>query len=218
MIEVSASLLGADYANLAEEVRRAQEAGVDSFHFDFMDGHYVPNLALTPRHLRTLRAYTDLPFWVHLELDNPDHLLEAFEPLNADGIILQLDTCPNPEESLARVRDQGSQAGLALNPEQPIEQVRALLPLLDLLLILGVQPGFGGQSMDRRTPAKVTAARRMMVASGVDLALAVDGGVKLSNASDLAKSGARVFIMGSGLFAAEDMAAAVSSLKALVSR
>lgn len=213
MVEISASLLAADYARLGEDLLQAAQAGVDSFHFDFMDGHYVPNLALTPQHLRALRSYTDLPFHVHLELTNPDEILANFHPLGADLIFIQWDTCSSLRETVNHVNKQEAKVGLAINPEHNLEDIRTHLHLLDALLMLGVEPGFGGQTMNPRLPDKVAKAREMVDSLDLEVALAVDGGVKVSNAKTLIDAGATLLIMGTGLFKARDPSQIVEQLK-----
>lgn len=213
MIEISASLLAADWAALGEDARRAETAGVDSFHVDVMDGHYVPNLALTPHHVTALRRYTRLPFSIHLELGNTDESLDCFDYSPGDTVIVQYDTLTRPGETFARIRAQGAGVGLSFNPNLPLDALPALLPELDLVLILGVMPGFGGQPMDPATPARIATARALCLAAGRPVRIAVDGGVRLENAAGLACAGADVLIAGTLLFAAADMAATVRTLR-----
>jgi ribulose-phosphate 3-epimerase len=215
LIEISASLLAADYARMAEDVQRAERAGVDSFHIDFMDGHYVPNLALTPQHIRALRPYTSLPFIIHLEVSNPDQVLESFEPLGAEMIVVQADTCPSFEATADRIRAQGARVGLAINPDYPLHEIRPWLPILDILLILGVTPGFGGQPMQPVTIDKILEARETIKEQGLEVSIAVDGGVKPQNAFPLIDAGANVLIIGTGLFGGVDMEEVVKALKKL---
>jgi ribulose-phosphate 3-epimerase len=162
MAHISASLLAANYARMGQEVRRAERAGADSFHFDMMDGHYVPNLALSPEHLSALRPFTTLPFHVHLELGNPDEVLSKFQPLQADLIIVCHDTLPDPSQTLVRIHALGVRAGLSLNPNEPLVAAEPYLSQLDMLLILGVYPGFGGQSMQPGTIEKIILARQLI--------------------------------------------------------
>jgi ribulose-phosphate 3-epimerase len=213
MIEISASLLAADYARLAEDVERAERAGVDSFHFDFMDGHYVPNLALTPQHIHALRPYTSLPFTVHLEVSNTDQVLESFEPLGADTIIVQADTCTDFQTTADHIRKQEARVGLAVNPDYPLHRINDWLPMIDLLLILGVTPGFGGQPMHTTTIDKIAEAHGMAHDQGLEISIAVDGGVKLKNAGSLVVAGANILILGTGLFEVEDMEHVVNGLR-----
>jgi len=213
MLEISASLLAADYARLGEEVRRAEQAGADSFHFDMMDGHYVANLALTPQHLTALRPFSRRPFHVHLELAQPDRMLAAFAPLQADVIFVQWDTLVCPQQTFNSIRSQGARVGLSLNPDDRLAEAQPLLCAVDVLLLLGVYPGFGGQCLHPGTGDKIAEARHRLQALGVALPIAVDGGVKPDNAAALVRAGADWLIMGTGLFAATDIAATIAGLK-----
>jgi len=217
MPHISASLLAANYACLGQEVRRAERAGADSFHFDMMDGHYVPNLALAPDHLTALRPHTRLPFHVHLELSNPDEVLDKFQPMQADLIIVCRDTLPAPSRTLARIRALGMRAGLSLNPDEPLDAARDYLSEIDLLLILGVFPGFGGQLMQPGTLEKITQARQALRSLSLGVPIAVDGGVNPQTAPGLVKAGADILIIGTALFRASRISRAVAQFKALAS-
>jgi len=205
MVEISASLLAADYAQLGREVKRAEGAGVDSFHFDMMDGHYVPNLAFTPQHLTSLRSYTLLPFYTHLELANPDEVLSKFMALDTDMIIVQWDTLANPAKTFEQIKKKGYKLGLGLNPNEPVEVCIPYFSQIDLLLILGVSPGFGGQAIQSNTIEKISTARRIATEMNIYITIAVDGGVNPENASKLISAGANCLIMGSALFQAASM-------------
>jgi ribulose-phosphate 3-epimerase len=213
MARISASLLAADYARLGEEVQRAQSAGVDSFHFDMMDGHYVPNIALAPDHLKALRSYTNLPLHAHLELSNPDEVLASFHAFPADMIIAQWDTLTHPLKTFNAIRSRNAQVGLGLNLHEPIEEIRRVVQDLDLLLLLGVYPGFGGQAMQPGTINKIRTARTVADDLNPSLVIAVDGGVKPENAALLVEAGADCLIIGTALFQAADMKQMIVKLK-----
>jgi ribulose-phosphate 3-epimerase len=213
MVEISASLLAADYANLGNEVKRAEAAGVDSFHFDMMDGHYVPNLAFAPQHLTSLRTHTNLPFHVHLELSNPDFVVSKFAPLDADIIILQWDTVKDLESTFEQVRMQNRGLGLGIKPNDAVENSKPYLAEIELLLILGVYPGFGGQLMEPGTIEKIRTARSLADSIKPSIRIAVDGGIKLENAWDVVQAGADCIIMGSTLFQADQMSEVVGKIR-----
>lgn len=214
-IEVSASLLSADYANLAKDVARAVQAGADSFHFDVMDGHYVPNIALSPQHLIALRPYTSLPFSLHLELGNPDQVLDTFGKLDADIISFQLDRSPDPRATIERIRQRGTQVSVCVNVDVPLEQVLPLISLLDEVLLLGVNPGFGGQPMYPQMGERIHQMCRMIEKEKPGVPIAIDGGVSLKTAPMLVAAGAERLISGSAFFGAPDMAEFVRRMKAL---
>jgi ribulose-phosphate 3-epimerase len=213
MVRISASLLAADYARLGEEVQRAEAAGVDSFHIDMMDGHYVPNIALAPDHLTALRPYTRLPFHVHLELSNPDEVLSGFRAFPADMIIVQGDTLTQPMRTFDGIRARAAKVGLGLSPENRIEETIRFLQALDLLLILGVYPGFGGQAMGPETIERIRAARSLANDLNPSLVIAVDGGVNPDNARLLTEAGADCLIMGTALFKSGDMKRVVTEVR-----
>jgi ribulose-phosphate 3-epimerase len=214
-IEVSASLLSADYANLAKDVARAVQAGVDSFHFDVMDGHYVPNIALSPQHLIALRPHTILPFSLHLELGNPDQVLDTFGKLDADIISFQLDRSPDPKATIERIRQRGTQVSVCINVDVSLEQVQPLISLLDEVLLLGVNPGFGGQPMYPQMGERIHQMGRMIEKEKPGVPIAVDGGVSLKTAPMLVAAGAARLISGSAFFGSADLADFVRQVKAL---
>ena len=213
-MHISASLLAADFSCLGREVRRSERAGVDSFHFDVMDGHYAPNIALSTGHLAMLRPHTRLPFHVHLELSNPDDVLQRFEPFAAELIIVCRDTLSDPRHTFSLIRSRAAKVGLSLNPGESLEDSCLLLPELDLLLVLAVHPGFGGQAMQPDTVSRVLAARQLIDRMGLNIPLAVDGGVTLENAPSLIQAGADMLIIGTALFRARKMNDYVAGLRA----
>lgn len=218
MIHISASLLAADYARLGEEVQRAEQAGADSFHFDLMDGHYVHNLALAPDHLTALRPYTSLPFYAHLELSNPDEVLSHFESFPADTIIVQWNTLMHPHKTFEDIRLRNAKVGLGLTPDDDIRDVVRFFPDLDLLLLLGVYPGFGGQPIQPGTLEKIRVARGMANDLNPSLTIAVDGGVKPDNAVSLVEAGADMLIMGTALFRSHDMKKTIGEIREAIAK
>lgn len=215
MVQVSASLLAADYARLGEAVQRADKAGADAFHFDLMDGHYVPNLALSPDHLVALRPYTNLPFHVHLELGNPDQVLTSFNDFQADLILVQWDTLVKPEHTFGLIRERGASVGLSLNPDDPLTDITSVLERVDALLLLGVHPGFGGQKMFAGMLARITTARALIDRAHPGLPIFIDGGVNPQNARALVNAGADWLVVGTALYRSARMTATVRELKGL---
>ena len=218
MIHISASLLAADYARLGEEMQRAEKAGVDSFHFDMMDGHYVPNLALTPEHLNALRPYSHLPFHAHLELDNPDDVLSKFTLLQADMIIVQWNTLIDPSRTFDRIRSQNIKVGLGLNPDEAQDEASRFFRDIDLLLLLGVYPGFGGQAMQSGMLEKIASARLLADRPDHRFTIAIDGGVNPENAASLVEAGADWLIMGTALFQSLDLIETIRSIRESIAR
>ena len=191
-------------------MQRAEKAGVDLSHFDMMDGHYVPNLALTPHHLKALRPYSLLPFHTHLELNNPDDILSSFTSLQADMIIVQWNTLTYLFQTFDRIRSQNIKIGLGLNPDDAFDEASRFIQDLDLFLLLGLYPGFGGQPMQPGNTGKGSHPHGFwQIKSDHQIKIAVDGGVKPENAASLVEAGADILIMGTALFQSSDMVATV---------
>lgn len=212
-MEVCASLLAADYLRLEQDVERAERAGVNSFHLDVMDGHYVRNLAFAPEHLRGLRGVTRLPVSVHFEVANPDELIDAFAPFQNELVIVQHDTLQEPFKTFRHIRSCGGRVGLSYNPGDSLADLPTWLPELELVLILGVVPGFGGQPMRPKTQERIRQVYKCMEDEKRVLPIAVDGGVGTQNAGALLDAGARILIAGSALFHATDMSAVVAAMR-----
>jgi ribulose-phosphate 3-epimerase len=212
-IEISASLLAADYANMARDVSRAVQAGVDSFHFDVMDGHYVPNFALSPHHLTALRPYSNKPFSLHLELGNPDDVLDRFGRLDADIISFQWDQSPDPKATIERIMARKAEVSICVNLEVALEDILPYIKMADEILLLGVHPGFGGQAMDKNMGDRISQLKRMIDQERPGVPIAIDGGVSLKTAPTLISAGATRLISGSALFNALDMAEFIRKMK-----
>jgi ribulose-phosphate 3-epimerase len=210
-MQISASLLAADFGSMRSALERAESAGVDRFHFDFMDGHYVPNLALSPGHIQSLRSVSNLPFDVHLELSNPEEALEMLPWEGVSMLIFQADTLENAHQTITNVRNKGMRVGLSVNPDDFIEPLQPLLNEIDQFLVLGVQPGFGGQPMHPATISRVKRVKDLAVELPIEIA--VDGGVNAHNASDLLTAGADVLVIGTAIFGNNQIEQAVSSLR-----
>ncbi|WP_408639530.1 ribulose-phosphate 3-epimerase [Neoroseomonas rubea] len=211
---IAPSLLAADFARLGEEVAAVAAAGADWLHLDIMDGHFVPNISFGPGLVKALRKHAAIPFDVHLMIAPADPYLAAFAEAGADVISLHPEAGPHLHRSLQTIRGLGKKAGVVLNPATPVDCVAHVLDLTDLILVMSVNPGFGGQSfLDSQLP-KIAALRRMIEASGRDIRLQVDGGVTAATAPRCVEAGADVLVAGTAVFGQKDYAAAIAGLRA----
>lgn len=213
---IAPSILSADFARLGEEVRAVADAGADVIHVDVMDGHFVPNITIGPLIVRALRQVTDLPLDVHLMIAEPDRYIADFAKAGADWISVHVETCPHLHRSLNLIREHGKKTGVVLNPATPLSTLDYVLDEVDFVMLMSVNPGFGGQSFIPATLAKIKALRCMLDASGhPEIGIEVDGGVSPSTIGPIAKAGANIFVAGSAVYTQKDYRAAIQDLRDL---
>lgn len=212
-VRIAPSLLAADFSRLKEEVAAIEAAGADWLHLDVMDGHFVPNLSFGPLVLQALRRHTRLPFDVHLMIAPVDPYIAAFVEAGADHISLHPEAGPHLHRSLQLIRSLGKQAGVVVNPATPVEAVAWVLDQIEIILVMSVNPGFGGQKFLPSQIPKIAALRRMIDATGRPIRLAVDGGITPNTAPQVIAAGADTLIAGTAVFGAPDYAAAITALR-----
>jgi ribulose-phosphate 3-epimerase len=211
---IAPSILSADFARLGEEVRDVIGAGADLVHFDVMDNHYVPNLTIGPLVCEAIRPLTKAVIDVHLMVKPVDRLVPDFAKAGANIISFHPEASDHVDRTIALIKDQGCKAGLVFNPATPLSHLDHVIDKLDLVLIMSVNPGFGGQKFIPQALKKLAAARSRIDASGRDIWLEVDGGVKVDNIADVARAGADTFVAGSAIFGTKDYKATIASMRA----
>jgi ribulose-phosphate 3-epimerase len=217
-VKIAPSILNADFGHLADAVQQAEAGGADWIHVDVMDGQFVPNITLGPMVVAAIRRATSLPLDVHMMVDDPSRYVNSFADAGADSLTVHLEADRHPHRTLSAIRALGKRAGLALNPGTPVGHARDLVDGLDLLLVMSVNPGFGGQAFIPGALRKLREARALLDACNRACELEVDGGVKLANAPEIAQAGASVLVAGSFIYAeGESPAANVRALRSALS-
>jgi ribulose-phosphate 3-epimerase len=213
MVKIAPSILSADFATLGQEVRRVEKAGADWVHVDVMDGLFVPNITIGPGVVRSIRPHTKLPLDVHLMIMRPENFIEIFASAGADLITIHLEASDRVEETLLRIRSLGKLAGISINPATSFEKVRPFMKQVDLLLIMTVNPGFGGQAFIPECLEKIRQAREFVDRHGLEMEIEVDGGINAQTGRSAAQAGASVLAAGNALFGAKDMAEEIAGWK-----
>lgn len=216
-IQIAPSILSADFARLGEEVRSVLDAGADIVHFDVMDNHYVPNLTIGPMVCEALRKFgIEAPIDVHLMVSPVDRLISDFADAGATYITFHPEASGHVDRSLELIRDAGCKSGLVFNPATPLTWLDHVLDKMDMILIMSVNPGFGGQGFIPSALDKLATVRRMIDDSGLDIRLEVDGGVKVDNIAEIARAGADTFVAGSAIFGSPDYADTIRRMRAAI--
>ena len=212
-VAIAPSILSADFGRLAEEVSAIEAAGADLVHVDVMDGHFVPNITIGPPVVAAVRKVTGLPLDVHLMIESPERYIEDFASAGADILTVHVETCPHLHRVLQQIREAGVKPAVVLNPHTPIELIDHVLEDVDMVLLMSVNPGFGGQAFIPRVLHKVEALAERIASRGLAVDIQVDGGVKLANCRSIAAAGATVLVAGSAVFEAEDYRTVIDGMK-----
>lgn len=215
MIEkkLAPSILSADFGKLAEQIRMVESAGADMIHIDVMDGHFVPNLTIGPVVVQWVRPISKLPFDVHLMIENADQYIEAFVKAGADSVSVHFEACRHLNRTLSLIRSLSCKAGVVLNPASPVEWLQDALPDLDFVLLMSVNPGFGGQKFLTRVLDKVEQLAALRSKSNLSFPIEIDGGIGLSNLGDALRAGADWFVAGSSIFQSKDPVETIARMK-----
>ena len=211
-VQIAPSILSADFTRLGEEIRTVEEAGAHMIHVDVMDGHFVPNITIGPPVVRSIRNATELPLDVHLMIAEADRFVPAFAEAGASTITVHVEALKHLDRTVALVRSFGARVGVALNPATSLTEVEHVLDLVDMVLVMTVNPGFGGQELIPYTIRKIRRLREMIDQAGVGCAIEVDGGIDMGNLGDVLGAGAEVIVAGSAIFKAPDPAAVVQEM------
>ncbi|NLX61061.1 MAG: ribulose-phosphate 3-epimerase [Tissierellia bacterium] len=205
MVKVAPSILSADFANLREEIEKLDKGGADYIHLDVMDGNFVPNITFGPPIIKKIRSITDVPFDVHLMIEKPERYIEDFVKAGADILTVHVEASTHLHRTIESIKSYGIKAGVALNPATPINSIEYVLEYLDLVLIMTVNPGFGGQKFIESTKRKIVELRKIVEKRNLNLLIEADGGIKLDNYKEIVKCGLDIIVVGSGIFEAEDI-------------
>ena len=213
MVKIAPSILSADFLRLGEEIRSAEAAGVDMLHLDVMDGHFVPNITIGPFIVEAIRKSTGLPLDVHLMIEEPDRYIKDFIGAGADYLTVHLEASVHLHRTVHWIRESGVKAGVSVNPATPVWSLDSILSEVDLILVMSVNPGFGGQNFIPQSIQKIRAIKALIMERGLPVTIEVDGGIKYDNAREAAEAGAEILVMGSAFFASRNYHEFVTGLR-----
>lgn len=213
MIKIAPSILSANFANLEQQIKLVEKGGADWIHLDIMDGHFVPNITFGPMVVKIIGNITNLPLDAHLMIQNPDKYLEDFQKAGTNRLTVHVEACIHLHRTIQGIKELGMKAGISLNPATPISTVKKILPIVDQVLVMTVNPGFGGQEFIQSTLKKVNDISQLIVNTKKKIELEVDGGVDESNAAALAKAGATVLVAGYSIFSKRNISQAVKNIR-----
>lgn len=213
MFKIAPSILSADFSKLGSEIKEVEQGGADYIHVDVMDGHFVPNITIGPLIVKSIRPITDLPLDVHLMIENPDQYISEFAKAGADIISVHVEACPHLHRTIHLIKEQGKKAGVVLNPATPVETIQHILPDIDLVLLMTVNPGFGGQSFIPSVLSKIKQVRQMVDDLGLPIEIEVDGGVNQKTAKQCFEAGANVLVAGSAIYNKKNRKEAIQQIR-----
>ncbi len=215
MIKIAPSILSADFAKLGEEIKDVENGGADYIHVDVMDGHFVPNITIGPLIVEAIRPITKLPLDVHLMIENPDQYIPAFAKAGADILTVHVEACPHLHRTIQLIKSHGVKAGVVLNPATPVDSIKHVIEDIDLVLLMTVNPGFGGQKFIHSVLPKIEEVAKMVKEKNLKVEIEVDGGVNQETARLCARAGANVLVAGSAIYNQEDRKIAIEQIRSL---
>ena len=213
MVKIAPSILSADFSRLGEEIKAAEKAGADLIHIDVMDGHFVPNITIGPLVVKAVKKVASKPLDVHLMIENPDHYIKEFADSGADIITVHEEVCKHLHRSIQNIKECGVKAAVSINPATPVRNIEEILPYLDMVLVMSVNPGFGGQKFIPEMLSKIELLRSIITGKNLSIEIEVDGGVNVDNVADVDNAGADIVVMGSAFYNSEDYTETVKKVR-----